>query len=251
MTKGETYRKLIKMNLSPMAKEYDRQSEDLLIQKLPFDDRFQMMIDQEYAMRQKRRLDRIIKASGIPEKDANLADIYYGEHRDISRTTIERFASCSYITERKNALFMGPTGSGKSYIASALALEACKRDYTVRFAVTDDIFDDFKATEGNPALRQKVLAFYRKPQLLVIDEFLRIPITSKQANDLFRIISYRKDNKLPMLICSQYADSVWAQLIDDPVIAEALIDRIIHTKYKLYINTDGTGKSMREVFGYM
>jgi DNA replication protein DnaC len=84
--------------------------------------------------------------------------------------------------------------------------------------------------------------------LLIIDEFLRWKLNTDEANRLFKVVSHRSDNKKSVLICLHYHCSEWTQQIEDPINADALVDRLIHTPYKLFINEDGRGKSMREVY---
>lgn len=99
MTRSETDRKLHVMRLSTMANEYQRQSTDRAALNLPFEDRFQMMVDLEYQARTKRKLNRLLRQSGILNRDACICDMYYGEERNLHRTTVERYASCIFLKE--------------------------------------------------------------------------------------------------------------------------------------------------------
>lgn len=248
MTRGETDRKLREMKMSVMANEYYRQATDNLVQKLPFDDRFQMIIDLEYAERSKRKLTRLLKQSGIMFRDACISDVYYGEERNLQRPTVERYGSCKFITEGRSILLMGPTGCGKSYLASALGIEACKRGHSVRYVSMEDLLADINAAGTDARLSKRVMKHYRNPDLLIIDEFLRWKLSSSDANCLFRIIDFRSANKKPVIVCSQYPCDSWISQFEDPIDADAIVDRLIHTPYKVFINEDGSGKSMREVF---
>jgi len=248
MTRSETDRKLHVMRLSTMANEYHRQSTDRFALDLPFEDRFQMMVDLEYQARTKRKLDRLLRQSGILNRDASISDMYYGEERNLQRTSVERYASCIFLNEGHNVLVMGPTGCGKTYFSQALGIEACKREYSVRFVSLEELLIDIEMAGKDQSLVRRVLKHYRRPDLLIIDEFLRSKLSSTEANRLFKIVDFRSENKRPMLICSQYPCSEWVQQIEDPVNAEALVDRLIHTPYKLFINEDGRGKSMRELY---
>ena len=248
MTRSETDRKLQEMRLSTMARAYQKQASDDLIQKLPFDDRFQMLVDLEYQERTKRKISRLLRQSGIIHKDACIADVYYGEDRSLDRVTVERYGSCKFISEGRNILVMGPTGSGKSYLSSAIGVEACKRSHSVQYISLDDLLADLESTGKDKVLEKRVLQHYRKTDLLIIDEFLRWKISSVDANRLFKVIDYRSANRKSVIICSQYPCESWTQQFDDPINADAIVDRLIHTPYKVYINEDGNGKSMREVF---
>jgi len=248
MTRGETDRKLRAMRLSTMATEYYRQLSDDQVQVLPFEDRFQMMVDLEFQARAKRKLDRLLRQSGILDRDACIADFYYGDERDLSRLTVERFASCKFISEKRSVLIMGPTGCGKTFFASALGIEACKREFSVRYISLDNLITDIETAESDHKLLKRTLKYYRNPDLLIIDEFLRWKLSNTNANRLFKIVDFRSSNKMPIIICSQYACSEWIEQIEDPINADALVDRLIHTPYKIFINKDGKGKSMREVF---
>jgi DNA replication protein DnaC len=203
MTRSETDRKLRAMRLSTMADEYQRQSCDTIAVDLPFEDRFQMMVDLEYQARIKRKLDRLLRQSGILHRDASIADVYYGEERNLHRATVERYASCIFIPEGRNVLVMGPTGCGKTFISSALGIEACKREHSVRYTSLEELLIDIEMAGNNHSLLKRVLKHYRHPDLLIIDEFLRWKLSSAEANQLFKIVNHRSDSKKPILICSQ------------------------------------------------
>jgi len=249
MTRSETSRKLRLMKLSTMADEYDMQITSPIVQQLPFEDRFQLLVDKEYEFRKHRKLNRLLRQSGISQRDACINDMYYGKERDLRRETVLRIGSCKFIAEHRNILCMGPTGCGKTYFSSAIGIEACKQEYTVRYVSLDDLIADIEFSESEHPLMKRTLKYYRDPDLLIIDEFLRRKLSPADADRLFHIIDYRSANRKSMMICSQFPCVNWTSQIDDPVSADAIVDRIIHVSYHVVMNADGKGKSMREVFG--
>ena len=138
MTNESTINKLIEMRLTTMADSFRIQKDDASMKEIPFDDRFGLLVDAEYTSRKNNRLKRLIRKAEFEQPDASVADIDYRSGRKLNKELIERLATCEYITEYRNIFITGATGSGKTYMACAFGMEACKRYYTVKYVRLPD-----------------------------------------------------------------------------------------------------------------
>jgi len=126
MIKTSTINKLFEMRMSAMANALQIQLQDNSMHSFPFEDRIGMLVDIEYDNRKNNRLHRLIRNASFDQPSASIADINYRSGRKLNKSLIERLSTCEYITDKHNIIVLGATGAGKSYIACALGMEACK-----------------------------------------------------------------------------------------------------------------------------
>ena len=251
MTNQSTIDKLIEMRLTSMSDAFITQMDDPRMQDVPFEDRFGLLVDIEYNNRKSNSLKRLIKGAGFDQPEAYIADINYTSGRKLNRSLIERLATCEYITEHRNLFITGATGSGKTYMACAFGMEACKQRYKTKYVRLPDILLelDLARTDGT---YKKVQAKYANPVLLIIDEWLLLKPTEAEQHDILELL-HRRRKKSSTIFCSQYDPSGWYDQLggDDSPLAEAILDRIMHDAYKINIvPTDPSNyRSMREVYG--
>ena len=132
MTNQSTIDKLIEMRLTSMSDAFITQMDDPKMKDVSFEDRFGLLVDIEYNNRKSNSLKRLIKGAGF-DQPAYIADINYTSGRKLNRSLIERLATCEYITEHRNLFITGATGSGKTYMACAFGMEACKQRYKTKY----------------------------------------------------------------------------------------------------------------------
>ena len=145
MTNESTMNKLMEMRLTAMADAFRLQKDDSSMKDVPFEDRFGMLVDIEYTSRKNNRLKRLIRKAELEQPDASIAAIDYRSGRKLNKELIERLASCEYITEFRNIFITGATGCGKTYMACAFGMEACKKYYTVQYVRLPDLLLDLQA----------------------------------------------------------------------------------------------------------
>ncbi|WP_288885031.1 ATP-binding protein [Blautia producta] len=251
MTNQSTLDKLIEMRLTSMADAFRIQMDDSSMKEVPFEDRFGMLVDVEYSNRKNNRLKRLIRSAELEQPDASIAAIDYQSDRKLNKELISRLATCEYITEYRNIFITGATGSGKTYMACAFGMEACKHHYSVKYVRLPDLSLDLQAARDNNTFAA-TLKKYTKPVLLVIDEWLLLKLTETEARNLFELIHKRR-KKSSTIFCSQFRESEWYQQIcsGESTLADAIMDHISYDSYKIDIESIDPSKdlSMREVYG--
>ena len=204
MINQSTTDKLIEMRLTAMADAFRIQMDDSSIKDIPFEDRFGMLVDVEYTSRKNNRLKRIIRNAELEQPDACIAGIDYRSGRKLNKELINRLATCEYIAEYRNIFMTGATGSGKTYMACAFGMEACKQYYTVKYVRLPDLLLDLEAAR-NDGTFTKVLSKYTKPLLLIIDEWLLLKLNESESKNLFELIHKRR-KKSSTIFCSQFRE---------------------------------------------
>lgn len=184
MTNQSTIDKLIEMRLTAMADAYRNQLTDTGMKDIPFEDRLGMLVDIEYTSRKNNRLSRLIKRAEFDQPYASIMDINYTSGRKLNKSLITRLATCEYITEHRNLFITGATGSGKSYMACAFGMEACKQYYTTKYVRLPDLLIDLEMSR-NDGTYKKVMAKYANPVLLILDEWLLLKPTDTEQKDIF------------------------------------------------------------------
>lgn len=251
MTNQSTTDKLIEMRLSSMADAFRNQMTDLQMRDIPFEDRFGMLVDIEFHNRKSNQLKRLIKRAAFDQPGASVMDIDYISGRKLNQHLIRRLATCEYISEHRNLFITGATGSGKTYMACAFGMEACKQSFTTKYVRLPDLLIDLEMARDNGNYK-RVMATYANPVLLIIDEWLLLKPTDSEQKDIFELL-HRRRKKSSTIFCSQYRVDGWYEQLggSNGTLADAILDRIVHDAYKINIESIDPTKdiSMREVYG--
>ncbi len=251
MINQSTTDKLIEMRLTAMADALRMQEKDPSMKELSFEDRIGLLVDIEYTSRKNNRLKRLIRNADLEQTDACIAGIDYKSGRKLNKSLINRLATCEYITEYRNVFITGATGSGKTYMACAFGMEACKQYFTVKYVRLPDLLLELESARAEGCF-PRVLSKYTKPVLLIIDEWLLLRLNESESKNLFELIHKRR-KKTSTIFCSQFREEGWYERLggDDNPLADAIMDRIVYDAYKINIESADPSKdiSMREVYG--
>lgn len=234
MLTENTANKLREMHLSVMASAFKEQLTDPQFQNMSFEDRFGLIVDKEWCARKSNHLKRLVKQAGFSEPGACVEDIEYHPDRNLDKNQIARLSACNYIAEHHNVMLLGATGSGKTYLACALGMASVRNFLTVKYIRLPELLVDLSIARGSGTIR-KVMAQYKKYSLLIIDEWLLSPLKDTESRDLLEIIEARY-KKASTIFCSQFDVPGWREKLGDPILADAICDRIVHDSYMIVID---------------
>ena len=234
MTSETTIRQLRKLHLGAVADEYIRQIDDPNAISLSFDDRFGLMIDIECARRDNNRLAKLVKCAGFTDKDARVENISYAPDRELDPALIQTLATCAYIERKLTVRLLGATGAGKSYLANALGMAACRKGYSVRYTNLQDMLIDLTVAR-NAGTFNKVYAAYKNAKLLIVDDWLMFDIADDaEASFLYNLIEARRFEG-SMIICSQLDSKGWHERIANKAAADSICDRLAHGPHEIFV----------------
>ncbi len=234
--------KLFQLRLTAFRKGLLEQSTNSHYTDLPFEERLLLLVELECTQRDDRRHQRRLKVAEFP-LSATIEDLDFSPERGLDKRLVLEMAQCGWIDKALNILILGATGTGKTFLASALGVAACRSGYTVRYWRTSRLLHALSHARQDGSY----LSFLRalnKTDFLILDDWMRDPIQLSAAQDLLEIFDDRF-NKKATVIVSQVPVTDWHLRFPDPTLADAILDRTIHNAYRFYL----TGDSQRKLRG--
>ena len=234
-----TLEKLHSLKLNGMAKALEEQIQMEDLKELSFEERLGLLVDREVTERRNRKLRTLLKKAKL-RLNASLEDIDYRHPRGLDKSLTLSLASCQWVEEHNNILITGPTGVGKSYLACALAQKACREGYRTLYFRLTRLLQELTMARGDGRYG-KMLINLAKNDLLVIDDWGLAPLDDHGRRDILEILEDRH-NVRSTLVTSQIPVQNWHEIIGDPTLADAILDRLVHNAYKITLK----GESMRK-----
>lgn len=234
-----TLDRMHEMKLSAMAEAFDEQRTSPEWGQITFEERLGILIDHEWTYRQNRKLTRKLKAAKL-RYPVSLENVDFHAPRGLEREVILSLSSCAWIQETKNLILTGPTGTGKTFLACAMAEKACRQDFSAYYVRTPRLLHDLAVARGDGTYG-RVLARIAKIDLLALDDWLIAPLSDPERRDLLEIIEDRYE-KSATLIATQLPVTAWHEVIGEETVADAICDRLVHRAHRIELK----GGSMRK-----
>ena len=244
MLNEHTLDQLRSLRLDGMVRAIEEQAVSMAAAELPFDDRLALLVQREIAWRDDKRVARLLKAAKLKVSSACVEDINWRASRSLDRGLIAALAAGDWLRNARNVLISGATGSGKTWLACALAHQAARTGFSVLYVRAARLFDELQVAHGDGSFARR-LTQLAKLDLLVIDDFAISPMGPAERNDLLELLDDRIGSR-STLITSQLPVKAWHTYLNDPTLADAILDRIVHSSHKIELKTS---KSMRDTDG--
>ena len=239
MFNNPTIEKLRDLKLKMMAQMMNEPDHSLM--ELTFDERLGIMVEKEWLARKNSRIKRLLNNASLG-LNACIEDIDYSADRSIDKKTIQTLTTCSFIEQKLNIMLSGKTGSGKTYIACAIANAACRQGYSVKYFRIPELLLEIQDAKNSNRYARFMIQL-QNTKLLILDDIGLKAYTLEESRDILEIAESRY-NKVSTILSGQIAQTKWYDLFPDPTIADAIMDRFIHNSYILALDSK---KSMREV----
>jgi len=209
--------------------------------ELPFEKRVQLLLEAEKISRDNKKIKRLQSMAKLHEKSAAMEEVNFTPARGIEKSILLELAGGEYIQRCRNVIFTGATGTGKSYIAQALANKAMIQGHSALYLRIPRLMQLLSSARGDDEYL-KLLAKLKKIKVLILDDFGVSPLKASEARDLLEIVEDRT-NLSSLIITSQLPIKEWHAYLHNPTIADAILDRIIHNAYKINLQ----GESQRKL----
>lgn len=199
-----------------------------------------MLVQREIDWRDAKRLTRLLKAAKLKVGSACIEDIDWRGSRGLDRGLITQLAGCDWLRHGQSVLITGATGVGKTWLACALAQQAARSGFTVLYTRAPRLLEELHVAHGDGTFARR-LAQLARIDLLAIDDFAIAPLKTTERNDLLELLDDRVGTRA-ILITSQLPVTAWHEWLDDPTLADAILDRIVHGSHRIVLK----GESMRK-----
>lgn len=207
--------------------------------ELSFEERLGMLVDAEYLEKENNRTSTRLRNAKL-RLDACMEDVKVKASRGLDRATTVSLASCDWLRDKRNVFITGPTGAGKTYLSCALAHSACRQGFSTIYYRATSLFDDLAIAKADGRYK-KVMSALANKSLLILDDFGLEKLNTENRRDLLEIMESRYGNS-STIVASQFEVKLWHDIIADPTLADAILDRMVHNGHEVKVK----GKSLRD-----
>lgn len=230
---------LAQLRLTGMRTALEQQLAQPRYSDLSFEERLGLLLDVELTRRANNRLTRLIRSAKFPIA-ATLSNLDLTTPRGLDLAQIRQLVRADWVSRHLNAIIAGPTGAGKTFLGCLLGRAACEANFSVRYWRTSRLLQALHLAHADGSY-PKLLRSLANTRLLILDDWLRDPLSRPQARDLLEILDDRYGCASTCLI-SQVPTTAWHNRIPDPTLADALLDRVLHSAYRLNLTGDSRRK---------
>ena len=243
MLTNPTIETLKTLKLYGMLEALEEQQQTPAVQALTFEERFAALVDRERLHRDNQRRTRLLRGAHLKVAAASIEDINYKAARGLDKRQIAQLATGEWIRRTQNLLITGATGSGKTWIACALAQQTCRQGASVLYWRVPRLIEELRIAHGDGSYL-KFLKTLSKAALIVLDDWALTALSNQDRADLLEILDDRV-NTGSTLIASQLPVDKWHAYLGEPTLADAILDRIVHHSHRIELKIPG--ESMRRV----
>jgi DNA replication protein DnaC len=207
---------------------------------LTFEERLSQLVERECYLRDNRRLTQRLRSAMLKQSSACVEDIDYRASRGLVRSVVNTLSECQWVRDKHNILLIGPTGTGKSYLACALSHKACLMGFNVRYVRLPQLLQELQIAKGDGRYL-KLMQQLAKVHVLILDDWGLAPLSDTQRRDLLEILDDRYQ-RTSTIVTSQLPLKHWHESIGDATLADAILDRLVHNAHKIELK----GGSLRK-----
>lgn len=240
MMMQHTLTQLRELKLDGMARAFEEQATQVAIAALSFEERFAMLVDRQVAWRDSRRLERLLHQAKLKHSNACLEDVDYRSGRGADKRLIATLGTCDWLRQAHNVLLIGATGLGKTWLACALAQNACRQGFSALYLRVPRLFEELRIAHADGSFSRRLTALARA-DLIVLDDWGLTAPGAAERSDLLEILDDRVGVK-STIVTSQLPLDQWHTYLGDPTLADAILDRLVHAAHRIILK----GESMRK-----
>ena len=244
MLNEPTMEKLKMLKLEAMATAWEAQQKDSAMSKLAFDERFGLLVDAAFLDRENKRLARALKEAKLRLTSACVEDIDYPARRELDKAVVRQLATCRWVQEHQNVVVTGATGTGKTYVACALAQQACRKGFRAVYRRATRLFHELTIARADGTY-VRVLSRLARTDVLVIDDWGLAAPSEPERRDLLEVLEDRSGNR-STIMTSQLPPAKWHDHLGDPTVADAICDRILHNAHRIVLKGPSRRKEEAE-----
>jgi DNA replication protein DnaC len=238
-----TLDQLRELKLNGMAEAFAEMAESPQANELSHPEWLALLLDREASERTNKRLKRLLRAAKLREAHAAVEDVDTDSKRGLDKVLFRELATCRWIRQKRNLIITGPCGIGKTWLACALGQKACREDLPTLYKRVPRLFEELQMGHGDGRFPRMFRALVRA-KLLILDDWGPEKLNAQQRRDLMEIVEDRHETG-SLIITSQLPVEAWHDIIGEPTIADAILDRIVHNAHRLELDGESLRKTGR------